>query len=198
MPDAKGIIVGLSLRDDPRLQNYHLELLAKSIADALPAHSAILFLPMQIERDEQPLKTIEQLLAPFNLRTNWLNSAIFTRPSQWLALIAGCDFLIGMRFHALLMALKSGKPVIGITYDQKVSQLLDDFEQPALSLDLEKEQCQIVWPKTINDAIRSREDLSNKVKNKLIPVKQLADKNIAVLSDILEVGTTSNVTSIRR
>ena len=192
------MLVGLSLRDDPQLQNYHLEFLAKSIAVALPAQSAILFLPLQKERDQSPLQSIEQFLSGSAINTHWLDPASLSRPSQWLALMENFDFLIGMRFHALLMALKANKPVIGIAYDQKVSQLLNDFSQPWLSLNTNKDECENIWSKTINDAIDKRDGLANTIKNKLILSKQLADNNMKSLAEILEVSTKDNVTSNQR
>jgi len=201
LPETKGInakrmIIGLSLRDDPLLQNYHLEFLAKGIADAVPDQSAILLLPLQAQRDQKPLQTIEQFLSQSGLRTHWLDPSILAKPSQWLTLIENIDILIGMRFHALLLALKSGKPVIGIAYDQKVSQLLSDFKQPSLSLGADQYQCEAIWPQTINSAIAAKEDLANMIKGKLITTKELADKNIKSLAEILEVGTAGDVTSI--
>lgn len=194
--DAKRMIVGLSLRDDPLLQNYHLELLAKGIAAALPPQSVILFLPLQAQKDQMPLQKIEQLLSQSSLSSHWIDPDMFVRPSQWLALMENFDLLIGMRFHALLMALKAAKPVIGIAYDQKVSQLLADFEQPSLSLNTDKDQCEIAWTQTIIHAVKAKEDQPNVIKNKLISSKQLANKNIKSLAEILEVSTAGNVTSI--
>jgi polysaccharide pyruvyl transferase CsaB len=185
-PHEKQLIVGLSLRDDPKLQNYHLEVLADSLTAALPNQSIVMFLPLQAQRDRIPLQKIERLISQSNINYCWLDPDLLARPSQWLALMANFDILIGMRFHALLMTLKAGKPVIGIAYDKKVSQLLSDFEQPSLSLSTNKEQCENIWPQVINNALIARERQSDIIQNKLLATRQLADKNMQLIAEILE------------
>jgi polysaccharide pyruvyl transferase CsaB len=44
------------------------------------------------------------------------------RPLQALA---SCHMVVGMRFHAVLMAMRYGVPVFGLAYDPKVDALLD-------------------------------------------------------------------------
>ena len=194
--NTKGLTIGLSIRQDSHLKSYHLYHLTKSLIDALPKQSTILLLPFQLQQDQQPLQTVEQFFSQSSINTKWLEPNLFTKPSQWLTLMENFDLLIGMRFHAVLMALKVNKPVIGIAYDQKVSNLLLQFKQPELSLAADENQCQTEWPKTIKTAISARASLIDVSKNILIANKQLADQNIKSLAEILEVGTTGNVASI--
>ena len=49
--------------------------------------------------------------------------------------IANLDELIAMRFHACLIALKSGVKLLPINYDIKVEELANSFELPILNLD---------------------------------------------------------------
>jgi len=193
--NAKRMIVGLSIRNDLNLQNHHLESLAKGLANSLPSDSAVLLLPLQMQQDQAPLQTIEQFLIKSNLGTYWLDPNILTGPSQWLALFENIDILVGMRFHALLMALKAGKPVLGIAYDQKVSHLLNLFEQPSLSLSTDEFQCKTAWPAAMEHALINKETLATVAKAQLNAITQSADQNKKFLAEILEVGTTSDVTS---
>lgn len=50
-------------------------------------------------------------------------------PSAPADAIAGLDALIGMRLHALILAIRHGVPVIGLAYDPKVERLLTDAGQ---------------------------------------------------------------------
>ena len=50
---------------------------------------------------------------------------------ELLALIAGCDLLIGMRLHALVFAAMSGVPLVGISYDPKVDGLMGQLGMEA-------------------------------------------------------------------
>ena len=139
--------------DVHQLINYKIleELKRNEIFLVASPHASLL--PLQTDRDQKPLETIERFLLQSSLSTYWLDPSTLDRPSQWLTLLENIDILVGMRFHALLMALKAGKPVIGIAYDQKVNQLLKHFEQPVLSLDTNEGQCHTIWPKIIENAL---------------------------------------------
>lgn len=50
---------------------------------------------------------------------------------ELLALIAGCDLLIGMRLHALIFAALAGVPLVGISYDPKVDGLMEQLGMEA-------------------------------------------------------------------
>lgn len=50
---------------------------------------------------------------------------------ELLALIAGCDLLIGMRLHALVFAALAGVPLVGISYDPKVDGLMEQLGMEA-------------------------------------------------------------------
>ncbi len=188
----KALIVGLSLRDDPALKEYHLELLARIIASILPVDSNILLLPLQPNSDCPLLRQIEKYLLKSNLSVTLINASEMVMPSQWLALIENLDFVIGMRFHALLMALKTGKAVIGLAYDSKVSLLLDQFKQPSLLLEPDRQSCEVIWSKTINNAVINQKEFTSLVSSKLPSVKQLASGNIDALTEALGTATTGN------
>lgn len=52
------------------------------------------------------------------------------------ALLASCDEVLAMRYHAALVALRAGIPTVGVPYDPKVSALLDDWGVAELGLDV--------------------------------------------------------------
>ncbi|MDR3090615.1 MAG: polysaccharide pyruvyl transferase CsaB [Clostridiales bacterium] len=47
-----------------------------------------------------------------------------------LGLIAGAEFVISMRLHAIIYAAASGTPCIGLVYDPKVRAMMEIIEQP--------------------------------------------------------------------
>jgi polysaccharide pyruvyl transferase CsaB len=56
-------------------------------------------------------------------------------PQDTASLLAGCDLVLGMRFHATVFALAGAVPSVAIAYDPKVEALmaragLDDFTEP--------------------------------------------------------------------
>lgn len=179
-------IVGLSLREDAHLQKYHLRTIADILPALLPPQSAIVLLDLQGRKDHPPLRQMESMLQNSGLETFWLHSESFSKPSQWLSLMENIDLVIGMRFHALLMALKANKPVLGIAYNPKVSQLLENFGQPLLSLNVSKTECESIWQETLKQFIANKEKLADLAKEKYTHVKQLADKNLKFLRESVE------------
>ena len=190
---SKNMTIGLSLREDPALKDYHLHALAQAITSTLPSRSIVLLLDFQGEKDHPPLKKIESLLSLNGFSTYWLTRESFKRPSQWLSLMDNIDFLIGMRFHALLMSLKVGKPVIGIAYDQKVSSLLEQFGQPSLSLEVAQSECQELWGESFKQFVTLQQELTGLAQERYRTIRQLSDKNIEALRKVLEAETIHNV-----
>jgi polysaccharide pyruvyl transferase CsaB len=177
-------VIGLSLREDPALKSHHLEVLAEAIARTY-TESTILLLPLQNNQDLALLKEAAECLKKYGIKSDMLDSSLLIKPSNWLALMQNLDLVIGMRLHALLMALKSSKPVIGIAYDPKVTILLTDFNQPLLSLaHKEKNDFEKDWLQTIGAAKDISFDQSS--KDKLVIAEQSAEKNATQLADILK------------
>ena len=184
IPNNRPKIIGLSLRNHSALKDYHLEFLAQAMAERFSG-STIMLLPFQPEQDLSPLQKANEYLQKLGLKTHTIDSALLTKPSQWLALIQNLDLIIGMRLHALLMAIQAGKPVIGIAYDPKVSILLNDFRQPLLSLDVpDRESVKIQWLKIINEA--NVDGLNEYAKEKLACIKQQASQNSGQLKRALK------------
>ena len=48
--------------------------------------------------------------------------------------ISDLEFLIGMRFHANVVAIKSGVKALAINYDIKVKKLAEEYDLPLVEL----------------------------------------------------------------
>jgi polysaccharide pyruvyl transferase CsaB len=57
-------------------------------------------------------------------------------PSVVAGLIAQCDLLLGMRLHSLIFAAKCGIPMVALSYDQKVSEMMSRFSLREYELDM--------------------------------------------------------------
>lgn len=91
-----------------------------AIADALAAFVAdsgafLLFLPMQYDRD---LPIAEELAGWTPAESRVLNLPI--TPREMMAAVGRCDFILGMRLHALIFAVQQATPALGLVYDPKV------------------------------------------------------------------------------
>lgn len=101
----------------------------QSLADVLSRLSIeqdveIVFIPMSHPDDTKEAKSIASLMKvkPIVLE------GPFTTEEQ-LSLSGNVDLMIGIRLHALVFSSLMGKPVIGISYDPKITSFLHMIEQ---------------------------------------------------------------------
>jgi polysaccharide pyruvyl transferase CsaB len=184
-PHGNGITVGLSLRPWPLFTTQTSELLADSLQQSLPRDSQLLLMPLQDHMDRPVLEKFAVDCDRIGLPTTLLESRLLERPSQWLSLIDKLDLLIGMRLHALIMALRMGKPVIGINYDQKVAQILQVFEQPALSL-TPSSTLEADWSAVIKDSLQRMPELSERAQTISATLAVKSCKNFEILVKMLQ------------
>ncbi len=82
-----------------------------------------LFIPMQPQNDLELSRSIAAKLSP---------AARVLEPTsveQLLGIVSKTTFVLGMRLHMLIYALKCGVPVVGLAYDPKVTGVLNEFGQ---------------------------------------------------------------------
>jgi polysaccharide pyruvyl transferase CsaB len=110
--------VGLSLRAWPSLTPSAIGQLAAFFQQLTTKSSrpvTFLLLPFQPELDREPLTLFAQAVQGF-ATCEWANDI----PVQ----IQQCQAVFGMRFHAVLLSILAGVPVLGLSYDPKVQSLL--------------------------------------------------------------------------
>jgi polysaccharide pyruvyl transferase WcaK-like protein len=142
-------------------------------------------LPLQAEADRPALEAFRQYCQKANLSAQFLETGHLTQPSHWLSLMEKFDFVIGMRLHALIMALKAGKPVIGIPYDPKVSDVLQTFRQPSLNLDQPANK-KADWSETLKKNLKKMPELAQAAKSTAAEMENKACKNFDILAKILQ------------
>lgn len=178
-----GPVLGISLRASPNLKDNHLASLVSAMKSVLPDNCRLVMMSFQDGQDRAVLEDLAARLESFPsilVRHDDVN-----KPSQWLTLMTKIDFMIAMRMHAALMALKQGVPTLGIAYDPKVSLLLDSFGQTTLNLANDKDS--LSWAETLGQAFANRKKLSPSILKKAEDQKKLACHNIKVLARILNM-----------
>lgn len=55
-----------------------------------------------------------------------------------ISIISSCEYLIGMRFHSLIIGLLSGCKILALNYDPKVEKLANKFNLPCQNLNDQK------------------------------------------------------------
>jgi polysaccharide pyruvyl transferase CsaB len=188
LKEAPTLLVGLSLRESKNFSEEQMETLANSLHKHLPDSAQLLLLPLQKEQDLPELERFEKLWQKHGRKATFINPVHLSKPSEWLSLFSRLDLLVGMRLHAVIMSLKSKVPVIGLAYDQKVSYVLTQFEQPILNLQQEvSDNGSSSWEDIIETAIADRSALARRASEKAEAAKNLSGQNFAVLSRILDM-----------
>jgi len=176
-------LVGLSLRPSPQLTDEHILLLADILDQTLTAETTVVLLPLQPSQDLPVLQKFSAHWQGKNRSSILFDASQCQLPSQWLSLIGSLNFLISMRLHALIMGIAAGRPVLGINYDPKVAQLLEDLELPMLNLT--KDDAKSQWPQLARNAIGRGKELSMQAAKESIALKKVACQNFSLLAKIL-------------
>jgi polysaccharide pyruvyl transferase CsaB len=183
-----GLLVGLSLRESKNFTAQHLEILLQSMLHGLPADAEILLLPLQREQDANLLDDFKKGWEKRGRLAHSLSLSDMDKPSQWLNLLGRLDLLVGMRLHAIIMALKNKVPTVGIAYDPKVAHVLKVFDQPALNLENEDmTQLEISWENALKTAVAELANLSKRAAIKAEAAKNLACQNLEAIAKILDM-----------
>ena len=183
-----GLLVGLSLRESKNFSSQHLEVLLKAMSSALPADAEILLLPLQREQDASLLEEFKKGWEKRGRRAHSLSLSDMDKPSQWLNLLGRLDLLVGMRLHAVIMALKNKVPTAGIAYDPKVANVLKEFDQPALNLENEDmSELESSWENALKTAVAELANLSKRAAGKAEAAKNLACQNLEAIAKILDM-----------
>jgi polysaccharide pyruvyl transferase CsaB len=176
-------LVGVSLRQSPHLSAAQIPQLAESLDASAPDGSIFVGLPLQADLDLDVLGLLGEELKKRDRDFQLLPAEGLKLPSQWLNIMSYFDVVVGMRLHALIMALKSGVPVVGINYDPKIERLLAEFHQPILNLTKDANPSQ--WSKTLTSAFFHLHSLSEEASKTAESAKNLACQNFCSLARML-------------
>lgn len=142
-------LLGISVREWPGLAA-KLDLLSDVIWETSEAIGAVpVYFPLQASQD---MAACRQLAA----RSGGVVLPGEYSPGEWMALTGRMQLFLGMRLHALIFAAAMGVPLVGLTYDPKVTALLARLgTKPAASLpDLDAAAVRQVLADTWNDRAR--------------------------------------------
>lgn len=129
--NKKGV-VGIQLRNYPTLSKGFLKSLAEEIIKRFPDKKIEIF----SFQDSLDLSVCEEFgmilrkLAPesnIQVLSGLSIKDVFERVSD-------LEYMVGMRFHANVVAIKSGVKTLAINYDIKVKKLADEFNLPIIEL----------------------------------------------------------------
>lgn len=128
----KGVI-GIQLRDFATMNDNLLNKLARQIVkDFFDKHVQIF--SFQDSLDLEVCKKFQGIIRALN--PNISTEVIYgVSNDEIISKIPSLEYLIAMRFHALVVAVKAGVKSIGINYDMKVEKLAKEAGIPLISMD---------------------------------------------------------------
>lgn len=127
--DKKG--VGIQLRSFHTLTDTFLENLAEEVAKNFPTEEIKLF----SLQDPLDLPVLEEFSKKLEKRS--ISAKIYKSMSveDTIEEISKLEYLIGMRFHSLLIGAKAGVKLLGINYDVKVLNLAKNINFPIINIE---------------------------------------------------------------
>jgi len=135
-------------------------------------------LPMQPPADGE---LAEEVAAALPMAAGVVRAGLSAR--EMLALVAGCELVIGMRLHALIFAAICAVPPVAISYDPKVDALMGELGLSAASsvgaLDEE------ALSRAIHSTWDSREEIGRRVAEDGERLRASARRNIEIVLSLL-------------
>ena len=102
------------------------------------------------------------------------------------AAIASARLVVGVRFHALVLALRFGVPFLHIAYDPKVSGFVDDLNYPLEALWAPGQRpSQARIEEIVDRAWTQRDALASTLASAYTVQRSLAEKNFTVLDGLV-------------
>ena len=128
--NKKGV-VGVQLRNYPTLNEAFLNALADEIVKRFP-DKKIQLLSFQDSIDLAICEKFARILGKKGLNNVEVLKGLSV--NDVFEKISDLEFLIGMRFHANVVAIKSGVKALAINYDVKVKKLAEEYNLPLVEL----------------------------------------------------------------
>lgn len=123
-------ILGFQLRDFNGIDDYYLKFLA-SFCPLFPSYKIEIY-SLQDSIDLEVCKRFKHSLEVENIPAELFYKM---KAEDVINRISRCEYLIGMRFHSLIIGLLSGVKCLAINYDIKVEKLAKEFDLPCINLD---------------------------------------------------------------
>ena len=141
----KNFAVGIQLRSFATLNQDFLNSLADFLLKYFPNRKFELFV-FQQKLDDEICKQFINILQ--SKKSNVETEIIYYKNrTDIFKRIAQLDFMIAMRFHAIIAAIKAGVKTATINYDIKVEKLANEADLPIISLDNSSNNYQEIFQK---------------------------------------------------
>lgn len=124
-----------------QLRNFHT--MNEDFIDRLAQKVCLEFSDKKVEiysfQDQIDLEVCEKFQKALNMLNPDIETKIYSdlTDEQTISQISQCEYMIAMRFHAIIIGLLAGVKTMAINYDIKVEKISSEFNLPILSLQKE-------------------------------------------------------------
>ena len=112
--------------DGPDVYGRYVQTLASFAVHVIEAGHKVLLFPTQVVADPPVIKDLESLIRhslPIPCDRSLMCPLVSTY-DDLLSAIAQTDIVVASRFHGIIISLLMGRPVIGLSYNQKMDELM--------------------------------------------------------------------------
>ena len=106
-------------------------------------------------------------------------------PAEIGEVIAGCDLVAGMRLHSVVLAVQAGVPVVALSYDSKVSALMERVGIPEFDISLRGVQSDALKELMIR-ALQQKRGISASLRAASEKLARKAARNVARACELLQ------------
>lgn len=132
----------------------------------------IVLIPFQYSEDYPLLRKIKEKIPSVKIINNEY------LPEEILGIIKNMNFIIGMRLHSLIFSSLMNVPHLGIIYDNKVKEFLEEVEQKGLEIsEITAEKIYELIKESLQESERIKEIL--KIKTNIL--KEKAEENFKII-----------------
>lgn len=179
IPDGAEFFI-IALREW-KYSDKEIEAKIAEFADAVSQKYGIipLVVPMQDIYDKE---ISERIAMKINSRCGQLECGL--PPKTMMGIVGRAKFVVGMRLHTLIYAVKNSVPAIALDYDPKVDAVMESvgqsFSMKVENIDVEK-LCSLA-----DEIIANREEICSQLSEKSQQYNVLAEKNVEMAIDLLK------------
>ena len=177
---TEGNYIGISVRNWNKNDRQFTEKIALVLERICTKYQVIpVFIPMKYPSD---IKISERVCELMQVKGYVLQRqySVF----EMIGIVGRMDVILGMRLHTLIYAAGTGVPVIGLTYDPKVTGFLEDIGQPRFTdvsnIDMEQLYGQI------EEVLTHKEEICSQLKEKSKELSEKALLNAELAVQLLE------------
>jgi len=172
--------VCIAVREHKKLCSDFCENIANMCDYILKKYDCIpVFIPFQAEKDSEITKRIMEMMKEKSLVADVSYSIL-----ELVEFMSSAELCVGMRLHSLIYSTISQTPLIGLSYDPKVSGFMEYLGQKQC-LDAEK----LDYDELINCVdyyLCLADEIEKEIKESCVKMRALAEENAKLLAELIK------------